>query len=253
MAGCGTFRGGEESREIAAALRVSVRSVEYWRRQWCEDGAARVASKGSPGRPKLSDAQIARLEGELERGLLAHGWEDQGRTLARVKTLIGRLFHVSYIVEGTWVLLKRHGWSWQQPARRAVERDDTAVELSVLRRTAQLQPGQGLAGSRSQSVITNLYGPTELTISCSDYTVPGDPREWPPHTQWNGPDRRSLSGTRVHHPRRPRRADRQRRAVRPRPTALRRLPGPRNECRLLSPRAGCGPAHRSPRPLVPDG
>lgn len=54
---------------------------------------------------------------------------DQRWTLARIKTLIGRLFHVSYIVEGTWQLLKRHGWSWQQPARRAIERDDAAVEV----------------------------------------------------------------------------------------------------------------------------
>ncbi|WSJ66522.1 winged helix-turn-helix domain-containing protein [Kitasatospora sp. NBC_01302] len=123
------FEGGEKNRDIAAVLRVSVRSVERWRRQWREGGAAGVASKGSPGRPKLSDAQIVRLERELERGPLAHGWEDQRWTLARVKTLIGRLFHVSYTVEGTWVLLKRHGWSWQQPARRAIERDDSAVEL----------------------------------------------------------------------------------------------------------------------------
>ncbi|MFC9392788.1 winged helix-turn-helix domain-containing protein [Streptomyces sp. NPDC057027] len=33
---------------------------------------------------------------------------------------------MSYTVEGTWQLLKRHGWSWQ-PARRAIERDDVAV------------------------------------------------------------------------------------------------------------------------------
>ncbi|WUA38952.1 winged helix-turn-helix domain-containing protein (plasmid) [Streptomyces sp. NBC_01369] len=39
------------------------------------------------------------------------------------------MFHVGYTVEGTWRLLKRHGWSWQQPARRAIERDDEAVEL----------------------------------------------------------------------------------------------------------------------------
>ncbi|MEU4732632.1 winged helix-turn-helix domain-containing protein [Streptomyces sp. NPDC023588] len=26
-------------------------------------------------------------------------------------------------------MLKRHGWSWQQPARRAIERDYAAVEL----------------------------------------------------------------------------------------------------------------------------
>ncbi|MEU9397999.1 winged helix-turn-helix domain-containing protein [Streptomyces sp. NPDC048324] len=45
-----------------------------------------------------------------------------------MKTLIGRRFHVSYTVEGTRQLLKRHGWPRQQPARRAIERDDEAVE-----------------------------------------------------------------------------------------------------------------------------
>jgi transposase len=121
------FEGGRKNREIASELRVSERSVERWRRRWRERGEAGV-SKGSPGRPRLSEAQIARLEWELERGPLVHGWADQRWTLARIKTLIGRLFHVSYTVEGTWQLLKRHGWSWQQPTRRAVERDDQVVE-----------------------------------------------------------------------------------------------------------------------------
>ena len=123
------FEVGEKNREIAAALRVSERSVERWRRQWREEGLAGVASRGSPGRPRLSQTQTARLERELERGPLAHGWVGQRWTLARVKTMIGRLFHVSYTVEGTLRLLRRHGWSWQQPARRAIERDDDAVEL----------------------------------------------------------------------------------------------------------------------------
>ncbi|WUV83559.1 winged helix-turn-helix domain-containing protein [Streptomyces sp. NBC_01476] len=65
----------------------------------------------------------------MERGPLAHGWADRRWTLARIKKLIGRLLHVSCTVEGTWRLLKRHGWSWQQPARRAIERDDDAVEV----------------------------------------------------------------------------------------------------------------------------
>ncbi|WP_225101955.1 winged helix-turn-helix domain-containing protein [Streptomyces sp. CoH27] len=123
------FEGGETNKEIAAGLRVSERSVERWRRAWRERGRAGVVSKGSPGRPKLSEVQVARLERELERGPLVHGWADQRWTLARVKTLIGRLFHVSYTVEGTWRLLRRYGWSWQQPARRAIERDDAAVEV----------------------------------------------------------------------------------------------------------------------------
>jgi len=44
---------------------------------------------------------MARLEEELEHGPLAHGWADQRWTLARVETVIGRLFRVSYTVEGT--------------------------------------------------------------------------------------------------------------------------------------------------------
>ncbi|WP_444546036.1 IS630 family transposase [Streptomyces mirabilis] len=123
------FQAGATNKAVAVALRVSQRSVERWRRQWREGGAAGVASKGSPGRPRLSDKQIARLERELERGPLAHGWADQRWTLARVRNLIGRLFHISYTVEGTWRLLKWHGWSWQQPTRRAIERDDDSVAL----------------------------------------------------------------------------------------------------------------------------
>jgi transposase len=123
------FERGEKNGDIAVALRVSERSVERWRRAWREQGETGVLSKGSPGRPRLSEARFARLERELERGPLEHGWADQRWTLARVKTLIGRLFHISYTVEGTWRLLKRHGWSWQQPARRAIERDEDAVEL----------------------------------------------------------------------------------------------------------------------------
>ncbi|MFD7916349.1 hypothetical protein ACFV30_37535 [Streptomyces sp. NPDC059752] len=34
-----------------------------------------------------------------------------------MKTLAGRLFYVSYMVQGTWRLLKPHVWSWQQSAR----------------------------------------------------------------------------------------------------------------------------------------
>jgi transposase len=123
------FECARKNREIADTLRVSDRSVERWRRAWRERGEAGVLSKGSPGRPRLSEVQVARLERELERGPLAHGWTDQRWTPARVKTLIGRLFHVSYTVEGTWRLLKRHNWSWQQPARRAIERDDPVVEV----------------------------------------------------------------------------------------------------------------------------
>ncbi|MFE3168953.1 helix-turn-helix domain-containing protein [Streptomyces sp. NPDC059224] len=46
------FEGGQKDAEIAAVLRISVRSVERWRRAWRESGEAGVLSKGSPGRPR---------------------------------------------------------------------------------------------------------------------------------------------------------------------------------------------------------
>ncbi|WP_436846685.1 IS630 family transposase [Streptomyces massasporeus] len=144
------FEGGQKNAEIAAALRISLRSVERWRRAWRKGGEAGVLSRGSPGRPRLSEAQIARLERELERGPLAHGWADQRWTLARIKTLIGRFFHVSYTVEGTWRLLKRHGWSWQQPTRRAIERDDDAVEVW---KKGDLAAGKSTAAERGAWIV----------------------------------------------------------------------------------------------------
>ncbi|MCZ0997949.1 helix-turn-helix domain-containing protein [Streptomyces mirabilis] len=52
------FESGTKSWEVAAALRVAERSVERWRRQCRENGHAGVASKGSPGRPRLSGPKM---------------------------------------------------------------------------------------------------------------------------------------------------------------------------------------------------
>lgn len=127
MEAAGRFAQGVENRVIAHDLRVSVRSVQRWRRAWSQDGPGALASKGPASLPLLSDDMFTVLERELARGPVAHGWPDQTWTLSRIKTLIGRRFHKSYTIQGVAVLLKRHGWSCQVPARRAVERDDAAV------------------------------------------------------------------------------------------------------------------------------
>ncbi|MER5805164.1 winged helix-turn-helix domain-containing protein [Streptomyces mirabilis] len=87
----------------------------------------------------------------MERGPLAHGWADQRWTLARIKTLIDSLFRVSYTVEGTWRLLKRRRWSWQQPARRPIERDDDAVEVWRKETRPQVRAPRRSAGPGSPS------------------------------------------------------------------------------------------------------
>lgn len=121
------FAQGEENTVIAHDLRVGVRSVQRWRKAWSQGGTGALASKGPASLPLLSDELFAELEQELAKGPVAHGWPDQTWTLSRIKTLIGRRFHRSYTIQGVAALLKRHGWSCQVPARRAVERDDAAV------------------------------------------------------------------------------------------------------------------------------
>ncbi|MFC8015410.1 winged helix-turn-helix domain-containing protein [Streptomyces cinereoruber] len=67
----------------------------------------------------MSDRQLAQLEAELAKGPTAPGWEDQRWTLSRVKTVIGRRFHLNTI-QGVRKLLVRNGWTCQVPARRAM-------------------------------------------------------------------------------------------------------------------------------------
>nr|WSZ19370.1 winged helix-turn-helix domain-containing protein [Streptomyces canus] len=121
------FRRGDENTVIAHDLRVSVRSVQRWHKAWSQDGPRALASKGPASLPLLNDELFAVLEQELARGPVAHGWPDQTWTLSRIKTLIGRRFHKNYTVQGVAALLRRHGWSCQVPARRAIERDENRV------------------------------------------------------------------------------------------------------------------------------
>ncbi|WP_371794087.1 winged helix-turn-helix domain-containing protein [Streptomyces sp. NBC_01718] len=88
-----------------------------------------LRSAGPANSPTVTDAQFAVLEEELGRGPSAHGFEDERWTLVRVQDVIRRRLRVSLSVATVWRLLKRHGWSWQTPARRALERDEHAVEL----------------------------------------------------------------------------------------------------------------------------
>nr|WP_248843288.1 winged helix-turn-helix domain-containing protein [Streptomyces virginiae] len=43
-------------------------------------------------------------------------------------------------------MLKRHGWSWRAPARRALERDEHAVELRKKEVPPRVKPREGVRG-----------------------------------------------------------------------------------------------------------
>jgi putative transposase len=87
----GRFARGDTIKEIAHDLRVTEGPVRRWQRTWRDGGAEALRSMGPVSRERLSPRQWARLETELRRGPLAHGFAgDQCWTLGRVKTLIGK-------------------------------------------------------------------------------------------------------------------------------------------------------------------
>jgi transposase len=110
----GRFARGDAINEIAHDPRVTPCSVRRWHCAWQDGGIEALRSKGPVSRERLSPQQWARLELELGKGPLAHGFAgDQRWTLGRIKTMIGMLFHVGYTPEGVWKLMRRHGWSCQ--------------------------------------------------------------------------------------------------------------------------------------------
>lgn len=123
------FAEGMSALEVASALEVSTKSGYAWRRAWVAGGPDALASRGTPGRrQRLSQAQQQRLLQALRDGPAAAGWvEEQYWTLARVRTLIGRMFHITPAMTTVWQLLRRSGWRPQQPIARAAERDEAAI------------------------------------------------------------------------------------------------------------------------------
>ena len=78
---------------------------------------------------RVSDAQLAEVEAALEKGPRANGYPTELWNLARVTEVIERVTGLSYSQGHVWRILRdRLGWSRRRPARRAVERDEEAIE-----------------------------------------------------------------------------------------------------------------------------
>jgi transposase len=92
----------------------------------------------------LSKAQLAKVQRALAKGAEANGYVTDLWTLPRVAEVIERVTGVSYHPGHVWYILRDQlGWTWQRPARRAVERDDEAIERWVNRRWPQVKKEPG--------------------------------------------------------------------------------------------------------------
>jgi transposase len=139
------FRRGVIPADIARQLGVSHQVVSDWRKAWLQGGRTALRSAGRVGRPaKLSTAQLAKVEKALAKGAEAHGYVTDVWTLPRVAEVIERLTGVTYHPGYVWYILRKHlRWSWQRPARKAVERDDAAIEQWLTQRWPRLKKAPG--------------------------------------------------------------------------------------------------------------
>ncbi|KPI11608.1 hypothetical protein OV450_8448 [Actinobacteria bacterium OV450] len=96
------FARNEKNVVIAKRLRVSVRSVERWRRSWREGGRQALCTSGPARRPKVDDSDFAVLEPLLLDGAMAEGWADERWTLSRVRMLIADQLGGSLSIRGVW-------------------------------------------------------------------------------------------------------------------------------------------------------
>jgi len=123
------FEQGERQATVAHLLRVSRQSVSEWWIAWHNGDTRKLNGATVAGRkPRLDAEQLARIEAELLRGAKAHGYSADLWTLPRVAKLISSVTKVDYHPGHVWRILRKMGWSLQQPTLRAKERDEAKIQ-----------------------------------------------------------------------------------------------------------------------------
>jgi transposase len=123
------FAQGRSQAEVANQLGVSRQSAHVWHARFEQGGVEALRSRGLTGPdPKLSDAQLARVEQALLAGAMANGFDTDLWTLERVAVVITQLTGIRHHPGHVWSILRqRLGWTLQRPERRAAERDEQAI------------------------------------------------------------------------------------------------------------------------------
>jgi transposase len=120
------YREGQTPSVIARVLGVDRRTAHRWVRLARTPGGLAPVPVVRP--PRLSDPQLAQLEGLLLQGATQHGWATDLWTAARVAALIRRHFGISYHPEHVRKVLKRRlRWTSQKPQKKARERDEDGI------------------------------------------------------------------------------------------------------------------------------
>jgi transposase len=142
---------GVRAAEVARRLGVARQTVAAWEGR-LEAGGKDGLKCRRLGRPRqLSETQCAELGKMLVAGALAQGFATELWTLPRVAKLIRARFAVRYSTGHIWHLLRRLGFSCQRPARRAIQRDEQAIERWKRKRWPALKKTPPPEGKPSSS------------------------------------------------------------------------------------------------------
>jgi transposase len=122
-------RRGWYQRDIAEALDVSEEALSRWLARARDGGPESLRARIAPGNPpQLSAAQVRLIPELLRHGPEAYGFRGQVWTCARVARVIAEEFGVRYHRGHVSRLLKALHWTPQQPIKRAIQRDDAAIQ-----------------------------------------------------------------------------------------------------------------------------
>jgi transposase len=149
------FAQGRTQAEVAHELGVSRQSAHVWHARFTRGGVDALRSRGPSGPdPKLSAAQLAKVEQALLQGAKANGFDTDLWTLERVAVVIIQRTGIRHHPGHVWSILRhRLGWTLQRPERRASERDEEAIARWVAHEWPRIKkgPARNRPGSSSST------------------------------------------------------------------------------------------------------
>lgn len=121
--------GGKTPAQVALAVGVARQTVYTWKAVLDEGGIDALRDMPRRGRPaRLGEEQLQALARVLLQSPTEHGFGTDLWTLKRVGVVVQRMFGIEFSLSQIWRILGGLGFSVQKPERRAIERDEDAVQ-----------------------------------------------------------------------------------------------------------------------------
>jgi transposase len=143
---------GYAEAEVARRVEVSRQSINRWAKSLRAEGRMALKRAGRAGRrPKLSAADLLRLEQCLKQGPEQFGYQSGLWTLPRVRKLIEEQCGVRYDPSQVWRILRKLKWTCQRPGGRALERNEEGIRHWKKYRWPQLKKKRCASDAPSSS------------------------------------------------------------------------------------------------------